>query len=599
MHRLKRYYANLNLQNKLRFSYILLILIPVTFLCVLYYTVSTGSILDIAKKNILDVTVKNTEMIDRELAAVRDSVLQLNAENDIYEVLEKTQSVPDSQVLVMDKKIRAVFQKYFLNDHIISANIMTPRYTYGDNSHALIPNHAFYQSEIYKETKESNGGIVWLPTYKAEQAFNLDFRVEQPTFFSLVHELHPVYIDTENQNDVRYLENDADAILIINFDEDIMRDMFQDSNSVEGAFYCVTSADGSVVSHTDPDMEGKKEIFPWLDQIKGNESGSLVLKYQGRYVVVCYAVSAVTGWVSASVTPVNSLLSNVSKIQVLTIIVWIFLFVLAMVLAAVFSRRITQPIRQLVEAMRQAGKGNFSLRLSTSGTDEMQYLTEKYNEMGEKIHDLIEENYKGEIRNKESEIMALTLQLNPHFLYNTLNIVNMMALEEGNIDVSRIILNLSDMLQYTFRNKQELVVFEEEYMWLQNYLYIMQVRFEDVFSVSWEIDKEIFQCRVPKLLLQPLVENAIVHGFRGIDRKGELVIAGRKEEDKVYLEVKDNGRGMSQEELKKVLETDSGRIGLGNAVRRIQLIYGERGNLHVETEAGKGTKIRVSFPARP
>ena len=219
--------------------------------------------------------------------------------------------------------------------------------------------------------------------------------------------------------------------------------------------------------------------------------------------------------------------------------------------------------------------------------------------MGEKIHDLIEENYKGEIRNKESEIMALTLQLNPHFLYNTLNIVNMMALEEGNIDVSRIILNLSDMLQYTFRNKQELVVFEEEYMWLQNYLYIMQVRFEDVFSVSWEIDKEIFQCRVPKLLLQPLVENAIVHGFRGIDRKGELVIAGRKEEDKVYLEVKDNGRGMSQEELKKVLETDSGRIGLGNAVRRIQLIYGERGNLHVETEAGKGTKIRVSFPARP
>ena len=538
-------------------------------------------------------------MIDRELAAVRDSVLQLNAENDIYEVLEKTQSVPDSQVLVMDKKIRAVFQKYFLNDHIISANIMTPRYTYGDNSHALIPNHAFYQSEIYKETKESNGGIVWLPTYKAEQAFNLDFRVEQPTFFSLVHELHPVYIDTENQNDVRYLENDADAILIINFDEDIMRDMFQDSNSVEGAFYCVTSADGSVVSHTDPDMEGKKEIFPWLDQIKGNESGSLVLKYQGRYVVVCYAVSAVTGWVSASVTPVNSLLSNVSKIQVLTIIVWIFLFVLAMVLAAVFSRRITQPIGQLVEAMRQAGKGNFSLRLSTSGTDEMQYLTEKYNEMGEKIHDLIEENYKGEIRNKESEIMALTLQLNPHFLYNTLNIVNMMALEEGNIDVSRIILNLSDMLQYTFRNKQELVVFVEEYMWLQNYLYIMQVRFEDVFSVSWEIEKEIFQCRVPKLLLQPLVENAIVHGFRGIDRKGELVIAGRKEEDKVYLEVKDNGRGMSQEELKKVLETDSGRIGLGNAVRRIQLIYGERGNLHVETEAGKGTKIRVSFPARP
>lgn len=596
MDRLWNYYRNLNLQNKLRFSYILLILIPVTLLCVVYYGVASQSILDIAKKNILDVTVKNTQIIDHQLEAIQNGAVNLNVDADIFEMLKNMEYVPESNLMVMDKIMNVILKKYFTNDYILSANIMTPRYIFGDNSQLIIPNRLFFQSDIYQQLQGRRGEANWIPTYQVEKEFNLDFTTDNSTIFSLAQILNPVFINPERPNDVQYLEKDSNAVLIVNFNEELIQDMFEGSNSVKGSFYCISSMEGNIVAHSDHSRNGSEEKLPWLKYAAGVRNGSVLLKYEKQYVVVCFAVSDITGWVSASVTPVNSLLNDVSIIQVLTVVVWILLFILAMVLSTVFSRRIIQPVNRLVTAMKQAGKGNFSLRLATNGTDEMQYLTEKYNEMGERIQKLIEENYKSEIRKKESEIMALNLQLNPHFLYNTLNIINMMALEEGKEEISKILTSLSDMLQYTFRNEQEMVVFEEEYLWLQNYLHIMQARFEGKFQVEYEVENNIFQYHIPKLLLQPLVENAIVHGFRGMESGGLLSIKGWKEEGRLCLEIKDNGKGMDPEEQKRAMSGDFNRIGLSNAVQRLGLIYGEDGRLEINSGPGRGTRIMVSVP---
>ena len=597
MKKLKAYYSNLNLQNKLRFSYIFLILIPLTLLCIVYYWVASDNILDIAKKNILDVTSKNMKIIDSELETFQESAIQLNVDSEIFKMLRDMNDCTKSELLQWDKKITAVLKKYYMDDYILSVNIMTPRYIFGDNTQVIIPSSKFFASNLYQEIKEKKGEIQWIPTYQVESEFQLDFPVENGTVFSLAQELNPVLIDPEAPNSVGYLEEDANAVLVVNLNETLIQDMFRNSNSIEGAFYCVSSPEGVIVDHTDEKKNGIKEKLPWLEEAKRQKEGSLTLEYQGEKVVVCYSVSSVTGWIAASVTPVNSLLNNVSKIQILTVFVWVMLFGIAMVVATIFSRKITYPIELLVNAMKQAGKGDFSLRLPTHGNDEMQYLTKKYNEMNDKIETLVEENYKSEIRKKESEIMALNLQLNPHFLYNSLNIINMMALEEGSLDVSKMIISLSDMLQYTFRNKQELVVFEEEYLWLQNYLHIMSARFEGKFEVRYEVDQAIYKYKIPKLLLQPLIENAIVHGFRKIDSGGILKILAKKEEKGcVHIEVEDNGSGMTSEELEKAMNGAYNRIGLTNAMRRLNLIYGEQGKLEVYTAVNKGTKIVVEFP---
>ena len=594
MTKIRSFYRNMTLRNKLRFSYILLIIIPVTLLCFVYYLTASQSILDIAKKNILDVTVKNVQVIDEKLEAIQAGAVQLNVDPDLFQILKNLDHYQDSEILAADRIIKTVLPKYFSGDDIISMNIMTPRYVFGDNSQFVIPEDNFFDSQVYQKILGKRGAVQWIPTYQVEKEYKLDFPSNEKTVFSLVQELNPVRIDPERPNDVEYLENDPNAIMVIHFKEALMEQMFDGSNSIDGSFYCVSSPDGVIVSHSQKEKNGTVEMLPWLKEAKGN--GSIVMKYQGKNVVVCYSVSAVTGWIAASVTPVNSLLNNVSRIQVLTIFVWILLFLLAMFLSGVFSRRITRPVKQLVEAMRQTGKGNFSIRLSVQGKDEMWYLTEKYNEMGEKIQTLIEQNYKSELRKKEAEIMALNLQLNPHFLYNTLNIANMMALEEGNTEVSKMLISLSDMLQYTFRNRQELVAFGEEYVWLQNYLHIMGIRFEGKFKVQYEIDRAAYQYSIPKLLLQPLVENAIIHGLRDKKQGGMLWIRAGKDGEYLHLEVEDNGRGMDEEELERARSMDHNRIGLNNAEQRLRLIYGDQGRMHIITARGKGTRIIVILP---
>lgn len=595
MNKLRKYFNSLNLQNKLRLCFIFLIIIPSVIIGVAYYGVSYHSIIDIAKKNILDVVVKNTQLIDRQMSYIQDSAVNLNVDLELYRLLSDVETVPESELLVKDKKIQAILQKYFVDDDIVTMTIMTEKFIFGDNSRLKVPARNFFASTLWESLRRRRGESQWIPTYIVEDTFGLDYTVENPTVYSLIQPLNPTFIDPERPSEVKKLPEDFNAVLVISFRDNLIREMFESSNSVENSRFCISSADGKIVSHTVPEMAGRTEELPWIPRIQ-DSTGNMVLRYQGEKVLVCYAVSDVTGWVFASVTPVRELVHNVVSLQTLTCFLCILLFVLAMLVSKIFARKITLPVENLVGAMKQVGKGDFSVRLSTNGLDELQYLTEKYNEMSEKIQILIEENYASEIRNRESEIMALNLQMNPHFLYNTLNIINMMALEEGNGEISRMLICLSDMLQYTFRNKQELALFADEYLWLRNYLHIMEMRFEGKFRVIYEVQPCMGQYRVPKLLLQPLVENAIVHGFREMKSGGLLHIRGFVEEETIVLEVEDNGRGMSGEEIEKAMHGDYHRIGLENTLRRIQLLYGDEGAMRIESVPLQGTRIRITIP---
>ena len=159
------------------------------------------------------------------------------------------------------------------------------------------------------------------------------------------------------------------------------------------------------------------------------------------------------------------------------------------------------------------GEGNFEQRLPVNGEDEIQYLTEKYNEMRDKIECLIEENYKSEIRNKESEIMALTLQLNPHFLYNSLSIINWMAIKSGQKEISKVTLDLSTFYRTALSKGEDMVTVENCIRNIEAYLSIQLVMHDNDFTVEWKIDPQVKAEKVPKLILQPVVENALEHGL--------------------------------------------------------------------------------------
>ncbi|GJM69152.1 hypothetical protein HMSSN036_13680 [Paenibacillus macerans] len=201
------------------------------------------------------------------------------------------------------------------------------------------------------------------------------------------------------------------------------------------------------------------------------------------------------------------------EIKSYTFYLALFLLIFSLLLALMFANSITRPIHQLLRAIKKTGEGEFDTRVPVESYNEMGLLIHKFNQMNAKIKNLIEENYKVKLREKETQIMSLNIQLNPHFLYNTLNIMNWTALENDQKELSRMIVSLSAMLQYTSENSRDTGDLAEDLNWLRHYLFLTNERFEGKFTVTYDISPELYSYQVPKLFLQPFVENAIVHGF--------------------------------------------------------------------------------------
>lgn len=589
---LQRWYGNLNLWNRLFLSYICLILVPLFLFGIIYYRVASDSILRAAQDNVLNITVKNLGLMEEQLEDIEERAEWVEEENDIQEALKKAGNLKEAEVLALDGRVNSVLNKYFYGKNIVSAYLITPMYVLGNDSQVRVPVSQFYQSKIYQEISGQEEKDMWIPTYFAQEEYQLDWAVEQSAVFTYFYRLG-LPEDDFKENKIK-----MESLLLVNLKTDFFRGIFEENNSEEQFVYCISDQSGKVIVHKDKEREGKTENLPWLGQAAKNEKGTIITDYQERKIVVGYAVSKKRGWVAACVYPVSFLLENVVKMQYVTYGITGLLLALALLAAMFFAQRITQPIESLKAAMKKAEEGDFSARIPVNGNDEIQYLVSQYNEMGGKIEKLIEENYKSEIRNKESEIMALNLQLNPHFLYNTLNVINLMALEEGELEISKMVISVSDMMQYTFRNQRELVHLEEELRWLKNYAYIMQQRFEGKFEVIYEIAESISEYLVPKLLFEPLVENAIIHGFKTMDSGGLLKISCELKGGKMQLKVLDNGQGISKERLRAVLDGSAERIGVLNVKKRLTLIYGQEAEFDIQTEPNKGCLICIAIPCR-
>lgn len=193
--------------------------------------------------------------------------------------------------------------------------------------------------------------------------------------------------------------------------------------------------------------------------------------------------------------------------------------------------------------------------------------------------------------------MALNLQLDPHFMYNTLNVINLISVENGQDEISEMIVSLSKMLKYTVKATSDLVPFKGDWEYLQSYILIMTKRFEGHFHVDTDIDPLLFTYGVPKFFLQPFVENAFVHAFHGTRSGGILTITGRMDDKGCRVfEVTDNGSGISNEIMERILSDNDASVGIQNVNKRIKIMYGELYGVSFETILGKGTTVTIRLP---
>ncbi|MDO4293012.1 MAG: histidine kinase [Eubacteriales bacterium] len=272
-----------------------------------------------------------------------------------------------------------------------------------------------------------------------------------------------------------------------------------------------------------------------------------------------------------------------------------------------FSRRLTRPIHSMMEQMGQIGGGHFDLELPVETNDEIGVLSARFNQMSRELKKYIDQSYLARIRQNEAELTALKSQIYPHFLYNTLEIIRMTALENQDQTVSQMIEALSEQIHYLIGPMQDMVPLEKEIDIVRRYVYLLNCRIQGKVLLQVNAPGS-GQVTVPKLILQPIVENAYVHGIKPKNGRGSILVEAEQKDGKLSISVMDNGTGMDQEALARLEQLLAGdapgvkneynwqSIGLKNVHDRIRFLYGETYGIRVTSTAGVGTIVEVLLP---
>ena len=305
----------------------------------------------------------------------------------------------------------------------------------------------------------------------------------------------------------------------------------------------------------------------------------------------------VTGWKVWFYKRNREIRSSVIPLIVAILVVTALCITFSVIATAILSKVMVNDIEKLTENMKAVESGNMEITVTSDAADEVGKLIRGFGNMINRINQLINEVYMGKISQKEAEIKALQAQINPHFLYNSLSLINWKALETEQEDISRLTLLLSTFYRTALNRGRNILSIRDEISNMNSYLEIQLMIHDYAFTVVREVDENILEYQTLNLILQPLVENAIEHGIDPDEEgKGVITIQGRKDGNHILLSVKDNGIGMDEETAASILTAQSKGYGVRNVNERIMLYYGESYHLTVESTLGKGTVITIRIP---
>lgn len=355
-----------------------------------------------------------------------------------------------------------------------------------------------------------------------------------------------------------------------------------------------------------------------LDTVTGSEEVFLPIAYRGvmkpgecaafdnggdQKLIATHRVDG-TDLTLAAVMSVGLVVSSVRSLTIFVVSVCIAAFVIAMLTSRKLAKSVVQPIRIICDTIQSIEDGDRNSRVPALEEDELGTLAKGFNMMLDQLQEQYRTNMERQNRLRIAEFKNLQAQISPHFLYNTLESIKYLARLGMNEEIETVVSKLGILLRSGMNFKRDMIPLREELRVVESYIAIQQVRYEGKFTYSASIAPELLDCMVPNLVIQPLVENAVVHGIEAKVGTGELRLTGWQEEDHIYIEIYDNGDGIPEDKLHRILRaeqpeeeiTERERIGMANVHRRLQLYFGEPYGLTVESQPGEYTRIRLRIP---
>ena len=376
-----------------------------------------------------------------------------------------------------------------------------------------------------------------------------------------------------------------------------------DQNSIgDKGYVFIVDQDGNIVYHPQQQQLYNELQTENIDAVMNAKTDTVTVGKGEHEKIYTISRSEKTGWTVVGCMNVAELLKGSRQAQRVYVVCAAGLIVLALILSRLLARNITYPIQRLRDSMKKVQTGEFpTIDLEVSSENEIGSLTKSFNVMTHRIQELMAQNIHEQEQKRKSELKALQSQINPHFLYNTLDSIIWMAEGKKNEEVVLMTASLARLLRQSISNEDELVSIGQEAEYARSYLTIQKMRYKDKLEFQIDISPAIFGVKIIKLVLQPIIENAIYHGLKYKDSKGFLIVRGYREGEKAVLEVEDNGVGMDEETLSHIFEKHkvnyhSNGVGVYNVQKRLKLYYGEEYGIVYKSKKNEGTRAVITIP---
>ena len=585
-------YMNMTLKNKLIIFFTTIISFISLILGGYSYLVSSKSL----KEQMTSVNVKDIKQISSNIDFLQKDVIDLSTFiclNPLVQSYVKTEEVSnDNQNFTkygLEPLNILLASKDYISFMAIYGDLGANYYLSKDGSTGLKSYDKFKEEDIYTLAHKMKGQPVWFKINSGDTPFMSDNKSNKIAMVRTI-------IDTNTLKEC--------GLMVICINSSTIENMYSQELKVSSNSVLILDSNNNLIALNDPYnvIDNEKSLNSIIPYIKSS-SGYNTVKLKGSNYIATFDNITNSNWKIVSLTPEKEIFKNLHSIMELTFGVILGCFIISFLLSIFLSTRLTLPLKELLASMKLVKKGNFKEKVNFKYKDEFGMLVLEYNDMIDNIQTLINSVYKLQLKEKEAELKALQAQINPHFLYNTLDMIFWKAEKSKQTEISDMVYALSKLFRITLSNGKEFISVKEESEFIENYLLLHGKRYRDTLKYKIHISDKILNYSIPKLIIQPFVENSIIHGTEEDNDRSLIIISGELIEDYIVFQIIDNGKGMDNKTINNLLSLEKidelstkNGYAIRNVNQRLSLYYGDNYILIITSELNLGTTVTISIP---
>lgn len=579
---LKRIFSGIfhSLQNKIFIFTLLLVLIPLISLGLFSYVKSSETVQQEVVESDLNTVTQIGNNVKLMKDYVEDTSLFLIQNKVLRDYLKFTPSTPKNDINKQREEAELL-----LNQLLTEKSYIDSVYVEGFNGLHLDTKGS--QKPLQQKTIHQLLGLHGKGTWASGGIGTSD---GQPT--KVLSHMRVI-------RDINNISNHF-GVIKINLDMEAINRLYTNKKMKQGSFYLVNGQNKivSTSGHLNPGSKLPAGIQN-NERFKDTKRGHYTATLDGEKQAIMYDHLGTDGWKIVYKVPLQELNQKSFIPQTLMVIV-IFSFVVCAWSAFLFSKRVVRPIKKLSQLMNRMEKEDFNGKINVRGMDEVARLGQSFNNMAQRLKELVHEVYTTRIKQKEAQLKALQSQINPHFLYNTLDTIYWNARIEKAFETSELVEAMSKLFRLSLSSGREMITVKDELSHLRYYMVIQQKRYEDMIDFQLQIDDHVLHAQTIKMVLQPLVENAIIHGLHEKEENGHIDVSVYLQGDDLIFKVTDDGVGVNPEEMERLLheadEQQNRGFGIKNVNDRVQLYFGEQYGLTFMNRDKEGTIVFLKQP---